>query len=242
MHCAPFPMVHRRRRPNHRCMSVYRRAHIPGGCFFFTVVTRKREPWPADADADAMQRLRQAFRETMRKRPFSIDAIVVLPEHLHAIWRLPPGDADFSTRWRLIKHSVSVTPPRQWHWQPRLREHILRDENDWRRHVEYIHYNRSSPVTPGRFGSGRTAAFAARWSVDGILKRLGRHGAEWFARRNRGMIRITARNRTTPAPPSGLEPAYARRMAGRPTVRAGKRARLRHPATRRSATQPGCRR
>ncbi|HJP97397.1 MAG TPA: transposase [Rhodanobacteraceae bacterium] len=125
-------------------MSDYRRAWIPGGCFFFTVVTRNREPWLAGVDA--MDRLRRAFREIMRERPFAIDAIVILPDHLHAIWRLPQGDADFSTRWRLIKHSVSVAPHRKWHWQPRFWEHVVREEDDWRRHVEYIHYN---PVKHG---------------------------------------------------------------------------------------------
>jgi putative transposase len=159
-------------------MSDYRRAQTPGGCFFFTVVTRNREPWLSDSDA--MDRLRWAFRETMRKRPFAIDAIVILPDHLHAIWRLPPGDADFSTRWRLIKHSVSVTPHRQWRWQPRFWEHILRDENDWRRHVEYIHYN------PVKHGYARAPW---DWPHSSFRRAVGRgwHSKDWDATEPSGL-------------------------------------------------------
>ncbi|MGH8147081.1 MAG: REP-associated tyrosine transposase [Rhodanobacteraceae bacterium] len=123
-------------------MSNYRRAQVPGGCFFFTVVTQNRKPWLTDSNP--IHRLRRAFREVMRQRPFAIDAVVILPDHLHTIWRLPPGDDDFSTRWRLIKHNV--TTGQDWRWQPRFWEHCLRDEEDWRRHIEYIHYN---PVKHG---------------------------------------------------------------------------------------------
>jgi putative transposase len=86
-------------------MSDYRRAFVPGGCYFFTLVTHARKPLlevPANID-----RLREGFRLTMTKYPFSIDAIVILPDHLHTIWRLPDNDADFSLRWRLIKHYLA---------------------------------------------------------------------------------------------------------------------------------------
>ncbi len=132
-------------------MSNYRRAQIAGGCFFFTVVTHGRRPMLADADIVA--RLREAFRRTREKYPFRIDAIVVLPDHVHAIWWLPEGDADFSLRWRLIKHFVAVgiggEPNQRGEkpaWQRRFWEHALRDETDWRNHVDYIHYN---PVKHG---------------------------------------------------------------------------------------------
>ncbi len=89
----------------------------------------------------------------MAERPFHIDAIVVLPDHLHCIWRLPSGDADFSGRWREIKKAVSREVERRTNhhngrpvWQRRFWEHLIRDEEDWRRHVEYIHYN---PVKHG---------------------------------------------------------------------------------------------
>jgi len=79
----------------------YRRAFIPGGAFFFTLVTAKRRP--LFARADTVELLREAFRVIKGRRPFVIDAIVVMPEHLHCIWTLPPGDADFAIRWRLVK-------------------------------------------------------------------------------------------------------------------------------------------
>jgi putative transposase len=108
----------------------------------------------------------------MDKHPFAIDAIVVLPDHLHAIWRLPDGDADFSTRWRLIKHFVS----RGWHgdspfWQPRFWEHLIRDKTDWQRHLDYIHYN---PVKHGMVAKPEDWAHgsylkakASGWYTDG---------------------------------------------------------------------------
>jgi putative transposase len=165
-------MDHSRGQSNHRLMSNYRRAQIPGGCFFFTVVTGSREPWLARADAGV--RLRRAFRETMRGRPFAIDAIAVLPDHLHAIWRLPPGDSDFSTRWRLIKHHVSTAPGQDWHWQPRSWEHLLRNDEDWRRHVEYIHYN---PVKHGY------AATPWEWPHSSFRRAVERgwHSRDWGA-------------------------------------------------------------
>ena len=125
-------------------MKRYRRAYVSGGVYFFTVVTHLRSPWLTQPEA--VQRLRAAFRKVRERRPFGIDAIVVLPDHLHTIWRLPMGDSDFSTRWRLIKHHVTVGRTGTWRWQPRFWEHVLRDGEDWRRHVEYIHYN---PVRHG---------------------------------------------------------------------------------------------
>ena len=132
-------------------MKTYRRAYQPGGHYFFTLVTHRRTPWLTSDNARV--RLRAAFLKVARQRPFAIDAFVLLPDHLHAIWSLPRGDCDFSTRWRLIKHHVS-TGMSECRWQPRFWEHLLRDENDWRRHVDYIHYN---PVKHGH------AARAADW-------------------------------------------------------------------------------
>ena len=79
----------------------YRRAFVPGASYFFTLVTEQRRPWLAEADNVAL--LRGAFRAVRAKRPFQVVAMVVMPDHLHCIWTLPPGDADFATRWRLIK-------------------------------------------------------------------------------------------------------------------------------------------
>jgi len=137
----------------------YRRAYQKGGCYFFTVVTQARRPLLTQPDT--LVRLREAFRRVRWKMPFQTDAIVILPDHLHCVWRLPPGDDDFSGRWKRIKHYVSVILPtgevsasRQAKrekavWQRRFWEHLLRDEEDWRRHMDYVHYN---PVKHGYVG------------------------------------------------------------------------------------------
>jgi putative transposase len=122
----------------------YRRAFQPGGSFFFTVVTARRRPVFSSEIAVAL--LRDAFRAVRQKRPFDIDAIVVLPDHLHCIWTLPEDDADFMTRWRLIKTWFSKHAGLKDVWQHRYWEHVLRDERDFIKHVDYIHYN---PVKHG---------------------------------------------------------------------------------------------
>ncbi len=141
----------------------YRRVITPGGTFFFTVVTFRRRA--ILLEEPAIDLLRQALRSVMPRHPFKIEAAVILPDHLHMIWRLPQGDSDYPTRWRLIKSYFShrweereeepVTASRQKKgersvWQRRYWEHCIRDELDMRRHVEYIHYN---PVKHGLAGS-----------------------------------------------------------------------------------------
>ena len=110
-----------------------------------------RKPWFDREETVAI--LRDAFRKTMKKRPFQMDAIAVLPDHIHCIWRLPEDDKDFSGRWRDIKKMVSRhLDPRtnerneRGVWQRRFWEHLIRDERDWRNHMDYIHYN---PVRHG---------------------------------------------------------------------------------------------
>ncbi|MGA7878526.1 MAG: hypothetical protein WCA08_22900, partial [Desulfoferrobacter sp.] len=83
----------------------YRRAKIEGGTYFFTLVTYGREK--LFSCPENVELLRRAFLEVMTRHPFSIDAFVVLPDHLHCIWTLPETDRDFSKRWRLIKSSFS---------------------------------------------------------------------------------------------------------------------------------------
>ena len=137
-------------------MTGYRRNFVAGGCFFFTVnlADRRRRLLTENIDA-----LRAALRETQRHHPFSIDAIVMLPDHLHTVWTLPEGDADFSTRWRLIKTSFSRSLPtmepvsgsraakgERGIWQRRYWEHTIRDEKDFERHIDYVHIN---PVKHG---------------------------------------------------------------------------------------------
>ena len=85
-------------------MTGYRRNFVAGGSFFFTVNLAERR---LELLTQYIDELRTAFRETRRHHPFTIDAVVVLPDHLHAIWTLPDGDADFSTRWMLIKSYFS---------------------------------------------------------------------------------------------------------------------------------------
>jgi putative transposase len=85
-------------------MVLYRRNRVAGGTYFFTVTLRDRR---SDALVSHVGLLREAFRMVRTKRPFTIDAIVVLPDHLHAIWTLPEGDTDYSGRWRAIKSRFS---------------------------------------------------------------------------------------------------------------------------------------
>ena len=132
-----------------RFMKRYKRYYKDGGLYFFTVVTYHRKRLLIDY----IERLRESFRIVITKMPFKIDAIVVLPDHLHCIWQMPPGDSDFSGRWmRIKKHfSIGITAPvnkrrEKQVWQPRYWEHLIRDEEDWLMHMNYIHYN---PVKHG---------------------------------------------------------------------------------------------
>ena len=85
-------------------MTSYRRAKVAGASYFFTLALADRR---ACTLVDHIDELRAAFRVTRAERPFRCDAMVILPEHLHAVWTLPADDADFSTRWRLIKSRFS---------------------------------------------------------------------------------------------------------------------------------------
>lgn len=132
----------------------YRRHYQPGGCYFFTVVTRQRQPLLIEN----IERLRFAFHRTMTRYPFAIDAIVILSDHLHTLWRLPEGDSDYSRRWMVLKRCFSSALPaaglsssqtrkrEKGIWQRRYWEHTIRDDADWARHMDYIHYN---PVKHG---------------------------------------------------------------------------------------------
>lgn len=132
-------------------MPNYRRAFVPGGCWFFTVNLLERR---RSLLIDRIETLRDAVHATRRGYPFRIDAIVVLPDHLHAVWTLPPADADFSVRWRLIKSRFARAIPKRERlsavrqrrgergiWQRRFWEHLIRNEADYARHVEYCYFN-----------------------------------------------------------------------------------------------------
>jgi putative transposase len=136
-------------------MVNYRRNVLPGGTFFFTVTLADRR---SSALVEQIELLRQAFVAARAERPFEIDAIVILPDHLHAIFTLPDGDPDFAGRWRRIKGHFSSSllqarlPLKRSRngelalWQRRYWEHTIRDERDFARHVDYIHFN---PVKHG---------------------------------------------------------------------------------------------
>ena len=138
-------------------MTNYRRIYQPGARYFFTVVTHLRQPLLIEH----IERLRAAFRLALTRYPYAIEGIVILPDHLHTLWRLPDGDSDFSTRWMVIKRKFSAGLPasaanpsmlarrEKGVWQRRFWEHCIQDEEDWRRHLDYIHYN---PVKHGYVG------------------------------------------------------------------------------------------
>jgi len=138
-------------------MTDYRRAYMPGATWFFTVNLAERKG--NRLLVEKIDVLRAAFSQVKTRHPFRIDAVVVLPDHLHCLWTLPPRDTDFSTRWGLIKACFSralekgerISPSRvkrgeRGLWQRRFWEHLIRDQTDFNHHLDYIHWN---PVKHG---------------------------------------------------------------------------------------------
>ena len=137
-------------------VSNYRRAKIEGGTYFFTVVThRRRRLFHEPANREL---LGDVIRECRREWPFEMNAIVLLPDHLHAIWTLPQGDTNYSGRWSVIKKNFTTRflsaggadwkvstgkrrENRRGVWQPRFWEHVIEDAEDFDVHFDYIHYN-----------------------------------------------------------------------------------------------------
>ena len=143
-------------------MTDYRRNRVPGGTYFFTVNLLDRR---SDLLCRHIHALRDAVRHARARAAFHIDAWVVLPEHMHCVWTLPEGDADYSSRWRIIKAGFSKTLPRgeprsasqvgkgeRGIWQRRFWEHTIRDERDYAAHVDYVHFN---PVRHGLVSEAR---------------------------------------------------------------------------------------
>ncbi len=137
-------------------MPNYRRNRIPGGTYFFTVNLLERKSRLLIDNIDA---LRAAVRKVRAARPFHIDCWVVLPDHMHCIWTLPPGDVDYPSRWKAIKIAFAKSIPKTERlsavrlakgergiWQRRYWEHTIRDDLDYARHVDYLHFN---PVKHG---------------------------------------------------------------------------------------------
>ena len=140
-------------------MATFRRSVVPGATYFFTVNTKQRIK--VLTNAPFYLALKNALRRVNAQHSFTIDAFVLLPDHLHCIWTLPPSDARYALRWNLIKrlvsqatrHLVQIPTSRSYQqrrelglWQRRFWEHQIRDEQDLVKHVEYIHWN---PVKHG---------------------------------------------------------------------------------------------
>ena len=167
-------------------MPSYRRHRVEGGCYFFTVNLHDRRSDLLVAEIDA---LRRAVRAARARHPFHIDAWVVLPDHMHCLWTLPPGDCDFPVRWRTIKALFSRSVPRPEHrsaslvrkreagvWQRRYWEHAIRDDRDYAMHMDYIHFNPVKHGLAARPADGPFSSFAAcvtrglypnDWAIEG---------------------------------------------------------------------------
>ncbi len=145
-------------------MYHYRRAKVPATIYFFPGVSYRRQH--ILCNAPVCTTLRAAIKDVQTRYPFTTDAWVLLPDHLHCLWTLPRGGGDFTLRWGLIKRKVSLACAKDYKrrkWltdskrkhrestlcQRRYWEHQIRDQRDFNNHVDYIHYN---PVKHGRLG------------------------------------------------------------------------------------------
>ncbi|MCY1293092.1 REP-associated tyrosine transposase [compost metagenome] len=164
-------------------MSNYRRAKDPGALYFFTLVTHQRKP--VLTCPDVRRFLRAAIVHTRTRYPFGIHGWVLLPDHLHCIWELRGDDYDFARRWAIIKRRVSqqwsgtgqrsasrVTRGELGLWQRRFWEHRIRDEEDYQRHMDYLHWN---PVKHGLV----TRVHDWPWSSFHRLVREGVYPNDW---------------------------------------------------------------
>jgi len=146
-------------------MPNYRRYRVHGGTYFFTLKTERNAP--LFSEPTNVRLLGQIFRETITRWPLDMPAVVLLPDHLHALWTLPPGDTEYSTRWAWLKkeftrrfiaaggHEQPVSASRLSNrrrgvWQRRFWEHTITDEDDFENHFDYIHWN---PVKHGYVSS-----------------------------------------------------------------------------------------
>lgn len=170
-------------------MSDYRRYFVPGGTYFFTVVTERRSLLFDDDFARRL--LGSVMRQCFLRYPTEVVAIALMPDHLHTLWTLPTGDDRYSLRWRWIKREFTriwlelggleqarsktrLTEGRRGVWQRRYWEHVIRDESDLGTHFDYIHYN---PVKHGLVRSVRDWPWSSfhRWVA------AGHYSADWAA-------------------------------------------------------------
>ena len=125
-------------------MNDYRRNRVPGGTSFFTVRLLARG---STLLTDHFSAFGEAMRQTRVKRPFHVDAWVVLPDHAHAIWTLPPGDYNGASRWRAVKIAFSkalrksITAPDSIIWAPHYQEHRVANDAEYDRLIDYVHTN-----------------------------------------------------------------------------------------------------
>ena len=163
-------------------MTDYRRCRLPGGTYFFTVAIAERH---LDLMVRHIEALKTALRDEKEHAPFVTLGFVILPDHLHAVWRLPKGDEDYSNRWRRIKARFSRALPQgetisasrrskgeRGIWQRRFWEHTIRDQEDFNNHLDYIHYN------PVKHGYARRAADWPHSSIHRYI-RLGWVDENW---------------------------------------------------------------
>jgi putative transposase len=168
-------------------MPNWRRALVAGGTYFFTVVTDQRAPFLCDETA---RRILGTVLSDCRKRwPFELDAIVLLPDHLHSIWTLPAGETKYSMRWAWIKKEFTkcwlaegrseqiqtagrLRDGRRGIWQAKFWEHVIDSDEDLEAHVDYIHYN---PVKHGF----AIAPVEWPWSSFHRWVKDGRYPPEW---------------------------------------------------------------
>ncbi len=165
-------------------MPKYRRWYRDGGTYFFTVKTYKRQAFLCDAFARTA--LRRAIEQTRSEKPFEIVGWVLLPDHLHTVWKMPENDDDFSIRWSMIKRrftrqwltqhqpKVQGTPRMQRKrepgvWQRRFWEHLIRDQDDMANHTDYIHYN---PIKHGLVACPHHWPYSTfhRWGKEGAYR------------------------------------------------------------------------
>lgn len=156
----------------------YRRVAIKGASYFFTVALADRN---SSLLVDQITKLRFAFQLVRKKHFFDINGIVILPDHLHVIMTMPEDDSNYSLRWNQIKGAfsrqlvpnerISLSKKKKRErgiWQRRFWEHLIRDEEDYEQHINYIHYN---PVKHGYVSKATEWKYSSihRYIEEGIL-------------------------------------------------------------------------
>ena len=168
-------------------MRKYIRNYVPGGTYFLTAVTYGRRRFLTDEPA--RQCLREAIDVIKRRWPFEVVAVVLIPDHFHTVWALPPGDTRYSVRLQKVKEIFTrtylaaggqerkpTTSLAEHHqrgvWQPRFWEHTVRDETDLKHCVDYVHWN------PVKHGLVRRV-IDYPWSTFHRYVKVGEYAGDW---------------------------------------------------------------